>query len=380
MLEPQTQQPNPPDWVQAALNLPLYFALVREDPHVDLAVSKMLPDGAQAIMIASGGCTAAALASSGKFSGLHLVDANKGQILLSLLKLYLLSHSSTAERMALLGHAPMPSQARAARLAEALQGTKLLFGRSESPLSFVLDELGPVSELSRLGPDRAGRYEILFAQLRAVLAPHQAALEAVFSGCSMEEQVALTAPGAALGEALNAAFAEVMSLENLVALFGAAATQNRVQPFCSHFLERTRLAFAAFPAASNPYLADLLLGRFPAQAPLPWFNMQVAPAQLPRIDITVATMSEALRAHPEAFDFVHLSNILDWLTVDEAASLLELAYRALRPGGKVLIRQLNSTLDIAALSRFHWLAEEAAALHRLDRSFFYRTLHLGEKR
>ena len=47
-----------------------------------------------------------------------------------------------------------------------------------------------------------------------------------------------------------------------------------------------------------------------------------------------------------SYDFVHLSNILDWLSPEEARATLDVAHAALRPGGWVLIRQLNSTLDI----------------------------------
>jgi S-adenosylmethionine-diacylglycerol 3-amino-3-carboxypropyl transferase len=84
---------------------------------------------------------------------------------------------------------------------------------------------------------------------------------------------------------------------------------------------------------------------------------------------------------PAAFDFVHLSNILDWLPPEEARVLLDLAAAALRPGGWVLIRQLNSTVDIRASGGgFTWLSEPAAALHARDRSFFYHALHLGRRR
>ena len=91
-------------------------------------------------------------------------------------------------------------------------------------------------------------------------------------------------------------------------------------------------------------------------------------------------MAEVLQAQPAAFDFVHLSNILDWLSPDEARATLDLAWRALRPGGWTLIRQLNSNLDIQALGeRFQWQRTPAEALHNRDRSFFYRGLHLGRK-
>jgi S-adenosylmethionine-diacylglycerol 3-amino-3-carboxypropyl transferase len=91
-------------------------------------------------------------------------------------------------------------------------------------------------------------------------------------------------------------------------------------------------------------------------------------------------MAPALRAVHSAFDFVHLSNILDWLSEGEATATLDLAWGALRPGGWVLIRQLNSTLDVPALGgRFVWHIDQGRALHARDRSYFYRALHLGRK-
>jgi S-adenosylmethionine-diacylglycerol 3-amino-3-carboxypropyl transferase len=92
-------------------------------------------------------------------------------------------------------------------------------------------------------------------------------------------------------------------------------------------------------------------------------------------------MTEALQCSPGGYDFVHLSNILDWLSPADAQTTLELAHAALRPGGWTLIRQLNSTLDIPSFGKgFSWLTEEAQALHSRDRSYFYRALHLGRKR
>jgi predicted SAM-dependent methyltransferase len=55
-----------------------------------------------------------------------------------------------------------------------------------------------------------------------------------------------------------------------------------------------------------------------------------------------ALIDDATGAHMRAdVDFVHLSNILDWLTPEEAIETLSAAYRSLRRGGLVLIRQLN---------------------------------------
>ena len=94
----------------------------------------------------------------------------------------------------------------------------------------------------------------------------------------------------------------------------------------------------------------------------------------------VRVMDEALATMTGQAHVVHLSNILDWLSHEEAARTLELARQALRPGGRVIIRQLNSSLDIPALGQgFVWETAEADMLHRQDRSFFYRALHLGRR-
>src|SRR5262249_7975888 len=142
---------------------------------------------------------------------------------------------------------------------------------------------------------------------------------------------------------------------------------------------RTRHALATLPAADNPYLWQVLLGRYPDGACLPWLDAP-APARTPGVTWAQSFMAPALRAVEDAYDFVHLSNILDWLSEDEATATLALAWRALRPGGWVLVRQLTSSLDIPALGgRFAWHADKAQELHACDRSYFYRALHLGRR-
>ena len=77
-------------------------------------------------------------------------------------------------------------------------------------------------------------------------------------------------------------------------------------------------------------------------------------------------------SEPGSIDFVHLSNILDWLSPEDAAATLSAAHRALKSGGFVLIRQLNSSLEIPSLfPALRWHQEEGDRLQRMDRSFFY---------
>ncbi|MBA4065032.1 MAG: DUF3419 domain-containing protein [Isosphaera sp.] len=327
----------PPPWVREAAALPVAFAQVREDPRVDRAVAERLGPGVRVCMVASGGCTAAVLVTLPNVAAVHLVDANPAQLELARLKLSLLG-AAPAERLARLGHA---------------------------------DPAGD-------GPDYAGRYERCFAALSAALPDPD--LDDLLRLTDPAEQARRAAPDTPLGRRLDAALDEVLALPNLVALFGEAATRNPVEPFARHFARRLRVALATLPAADNPFVWQMLRGRYPPGRPADWFSL---PQQPPTAAVTVREgfMADALRDAPEAFDLVHLSNILDWLSPAEATATLAAAANALRPGGHVLTRQLNSTLDIpAAGPMFAWDAATAAALHATDRSFFYRALHLGRKR
>lgn len=365
-----TQSPNTlPDWVAKAARLPLAFAQVREDALLDLQVVARLGPRARVLMIASGGCTAAALAASGQIAALHLCDINPAQLALTRLKLRLLQTASPGQRLALLGHAPMPPAERLIQVGQELAALDL------APSVF-----GPVELWSQLGLDHAGRYERVFAELRALLRPYQNDLLKVFSGRDPSQQASQLAPGTVLGDALDAALDQAMALPNLVALFSAQATRNPVEPFARHFARQTRHLLGTLPAADNPYLWQMYCGQFPSGMSYPWFTAP-APRLLPELHYSNTDMLTALRQSSGPFDFVHLSNILDWLSVEEGGQLLAAAAAALRPGGVVFIRQLNSTLDIPPLGPdFEWQNEKAQTLHASDRSFFYRALHLGKRR
>ncbi len=371
--------PTLPAWVEKAAVLPIAFAQVREDPLVDRWVVERIGANAHVAMIASGGCTAALLAAMPEVGRLHLVDPNPAQLALARLKLRLLQTANADERAALLGHAPMND--RSARLREHL-----------AALDLGADALGPLDTVAALGPDHAGRYERCFAELTRSLADQADALDALLRLRDPVEQARRVESTTPLGRRMDEALDEVLALPNLVRLFGAEATNNPVEPFARHFARRIRHVLATLPAADNPYLWQMLKGCYPAVR-IPWLDTWRQDSDLAvvhdRQDRNLAAtttrangfMADALQAEPAAFDFVHLSNILDWLTPEKATHTLDVAARALRPGGWTLIRQLNSTLDIPALGpMFEWHVDDAARLHGADRSFFYRGLHLGRKR
>ncbi|MBV9123276.1 MAG: DUF3419 family protein [Planctomycetes bacterium] len=359
---------NVPTWVEETARWPLAFAQVREDALLDEWVVWRLGPGARVILVASGGCTAALLATTPNVAAIHLVDPNPAQLALSRLKLHWLA-MAPKDRLALLGHAPMSPAERVAAVSAALEAQDL-------PEHIF----GPVDLWAEQGPDQAGRYERLFAELRHELKPCGTELADLLRLNDPVEQARRVALDTALGRALDQAFDNVMALPILVRLFGEEATRNPCQPFSRHFAQRTRHALATLPAHENPYLAQVLLGRFPDKVVSPWLAAP-PPERLPAVAWSCTMMNTALEASPGEFDYVHLSNILDWLSPDQARATLDLAWSALRPGGWVLIRQLNSTLDIPRLGEsFAWQLKQGATLHFFDRSYFYRALHLGRKR
>jgi S-adenosylmethionine-diacylglycerol 3-amino-3-carboxypropyl transferase len=356
------------DWVSVAASLPLAFAQVREDPLLDLWVLDRLGHPARVALVASGGCTAAALAITG-VEALHLVDPNPAQIAITRLKLELLRDSAPADRLRLLGHALLDPATRAARLSE-------LLGR----LGLPSDALGLPGRVAARGPDHAGRYEHLFGALRAELAEFAASIEALLQLSDPDEQARRVRPNEPLGKALDRAFAKVMALPNLVALFGEGATRNPREPFASHFARQLRWILGTRSAAGNPFLSQMLLGRFAPGAEHPWLQQPVLKST-PSLSWDASPMVPALEKHRGEFDLVHLSNILDWLDPEAARETLESAFSALRPGGWVIVRQLNSALDIPALcARIIWHRDAGSMLLERDRSFFYRAICVGERR
>jgi len=359
----------PEPWVIEAATLPVAFSQVREDSALDQWVVQQLAENVDILMVASGGCTAAALATMPQVARLHIVDPNPAQIASSRLKLRLLEVADPAERLALLGHRPMSATERLSRLSTEL-----------SALGLSLNALGPIETVAAQGPDHVGRYEALFSKLRDALNEQPDELTAVLQLRDPIEQSRRVAPATEFGRALDIAFDSVMALPNLVGLFGEAATRNRREPFSRHFARRTRHVLATQPAAENPYLWQIFQGRFPDSCAYLWLAAP-RPRRMPELIWTVSDLAQALKQQMDSVNFVHLSNILDWLSRDEARSILNLTWQALCPGGWTFIRQLNSNLDIPSLGAgFEWQNEAARMLHNRDRSFFYRKLHLGKKR
>ena len=181
-----------PSWLENAAALPIAFAQVREDALLDQAVINDLGGKTRLIMVASGGCTAALLASMSQVRSLRVVDTNPAQLALTKLKLRLLMETSVEKRLQLLGHLGMPTEARRQKL-------KALF----SEIGLAENVLGRFLWLLDWGPDHVGRYERVFAALRLALASSQTELDSLLSLSNVGEQIRAAAPESLLGKTLG---------------------------------------------------------------------------------------------------------------------------------------------------------------------------------
>ena len=357
----------PDPWALAASKLPLAFSQVREDPRLDLEIARRLPADAKAMMIASGGETAVCLARL-PLSELLLVDVNPAQLALTRCRFHLAANFAPEKSMALLGHLPMSAEAR-------WENWSAIFHE----LSLPENVLAEPAQVAEFGADQCGRYEAAFRELRRLLVPHQQEIDRFLHSEDAGSASRMISPATETGTALEAAFAQVLRLENLVALFGEEATRNPRQPFHTHFINQLRDITSRQPPAENPWIWLLLAGKFPPATPVDWLQSRAPILTHPTYQNT--PMLDALLDTPAgSMDFIHLSNILDWLSLQAARETLAASHRALRPGGFVLIRQLNSSLDIPSLlTSLVWHHDEGRRLQLADRSFFYPNILLASR-
>lgn len=355
-------------WLDTAVQLPIRFAQVREDPLLDMEVLRQAQPNCKALIIASGGCTACALNTLGRIAELVVVDPNPAQIKLAQLKLLIQREVTGFERYKLLGHEPMNPEHRWTRLAQIA---------SENDLE--LQSIGPRHVLASRGLDFIGRYEMLFGEVSRRLEPDHENIVRLLKQENEVERILTLGTMVDFVSRLRDTLHDVMDLANLVELFGEEATQNRLQDFSSHFFGRINWAINRMPTHSNHFLWQVLLNRSPPHHTVPWLRMPL-PDRVAQVEFHTCSIEEYLIKSEQTFNYIHLSNVLDWLTDEQARCLLSSTWNHLASGGYTLIRQLNSDLNIRGLNdQLEWLVPDANEMLARDRSFFYRNLHLARR-
>ena len=357
-----------PYWVQHSLDLPLRFAQVREDSSLDAWVVRRLPSDATLLIVGSGGCTLAVLAAMPNVRAIHVVDPNPAQLALCRIKLALLQTVVSTSRLEILGHRNLEGELRDIQIARICEQT-----------GDAVEIFGTTEYIAEVGLDYAGRYEAVFRQISSSVATLPDDVLDLLRFDNTNAQVRWLHAHPEFAARLLESFDQIISLDNLVALFGATATQNPVIDFSTHFFERTMHALHCFNASTNHFLWQVLASKTMSKPVAPWLGQPIRKISAD-VRYEPATLQDYLAQTDIHFDYIHLSNVLDWLSADEARSLLELTWNRLKPKGYTLIRQLNSSLRIRTLGDcFTWLDEESDALHRADLSYFYRGVHCGQR-
>jgi len=313
----------------------IQFAVVREDPRIEMEVLER-HQCERLLLIASGGCVALSLATQRPSLAITLLDPNRAQ--LSLIE----------------------------RKIEALASP-----RSERMARFNVETSAPQ------GLSECGNFESLFRGLRQFL------FEFVLPAADMRrlfcEPDALAEAPTLLFEQpyWTVAFQLFFSDPLLNTMFGPHATQH-AEPgsYPPYFRTRFERALQRPDALDNPFLHHVFLGHYlDRPESLPPFLVE--PAE--RYDFDVHHGFIDADVDLSSFDFIGLSNILDWMPADDVEQLMQKVLRETEDGAVVMWRQLNNHRDITRYLSPTFAFDNAwdRALWERDRSLFYSSLHVG---
>lgn len=309
---------------------PLQFAVVREDPRLEAALVREL-GARRLLLVASGGCTALHLRAAAPDTEIVLVEPNPAQV----------------------AHVDAKLQALA----------------RFTPAAFNIGTDDPAAL------HECGNFERLFRVFRAVLDQ--------FVVTADERRARCADPRADWRDVTThrywpVAFTTAFADELLLAMFGPAAVQHAVRgSYPGYFQRRLEAGLAAADRATNPWLHHVLLGHYLAdEAAWPPFLRErpgdLRPfAVLPHDLLAVKSFAD--------FDFVHLSNVLDWMDDAACRALADRLARELRPGAAILWRQLNDPRPLIGYfaPAFAFDAARDGELTTRERALFYDQVHLG---
>jgi S-adenosylmethionine-diacylglycerol 3-amino-3-carboxypropyl transferase len=311
---------------------PLQFAVVREDPAIEEAVVDRF-GARRALLVASGGCTALSLACGRPSVELSLFDINPHQ----------LAHCE-AKREALIA------------------GSRERFN---------------VGGRDPRGLNARGNFESLFRGLRELLVDLVG--EDVLAGACEGDRASTETLFAS--RYWPVAFDLFFSDPMLLAMFGPSAVQHAPPGSYPRYFQRVlEDGLTRAGARDNWFLHHVLLGHYVDRVDaLPPYLRELPARVAPwtAIEGSLADVPELAR-----FDVVSLSNLFDWMDRPSVEATIALLGAELAPGAVVIVRQLNSALDLAPLFAPRFDADEVFARELLarDRSLFYARLWIARAR
>ncbi len=153
----------------------------------------------------------------------------------------------------------------------------------------------------------------------------------------------------------------------------------------AYFLDRFTTACTSLPLHSNPYLWMFLCGESgPLEHATPYLrpdNYGRLRGLVGRLTIVQAELEQYLDSQPNyTFNKANLSDVFEYMDAEHAGMMFAALARSLRPGGRfaywnLLVKRQPPPEFRNALRSCD---EEAEALWRTDRAWFYRSFHVEE--
>lgn len=148
----------------------------------------------------------------------------------------------------------------------------------------------------------------------------------------------------------------------------------------SRILARAEHALTVLPVADNPWIEQILVGRFRRTLP-PYLEPETVARLRGRLDRLVlhhGGVDEAAEAHRSAggFDGFNLSDVFEYLDASASAALYERLLASARPGARFAYWNLlvSRRAPASVAGRVRALDDEARRLFETDRAFFYQAL------
>lgn len=317
---------------------PLSFAVVREDPQIEFEIiQKWQPNNL--LMIASAGCTAFSIASKYPDIKLTLVDINPSQIDLIQQKTEVLKQY---ERSGFVGQ----------------------YFNIESSYSDGLTQ--------------CGKFESLFRQFKSFIYEFVAPMD-VWTNYfySTDQNEYFNLEPIFRNPYWNTSFDLFFSNSLLNTMFGPHAIQHAIKDsYPSYFKQVIENGLLSPLARNNYFLHHIFLGHYINRPEALPYYLNHPPTNF-QFDFFQGIIQD--RTDLSTFDFINLSNIMDWMSPTEIDILISKLILNLQPGTIILWRQLNNYRNLTSdfTNHFTFFHDMENQLLSMDRSLFYSSLHIG---
>lgn len=308
----------------------ILFSQIREDPAIEQQIINRLDrqSNFKVLMIASGGCTSLSVISS-KISQLDLVDSNREQLYLTQLKFAL---CQTEE--------------------DSLVALKMLNGGSNNSWKLVINALPNLESKKywnhhqywlNYGPNRMGKFEELFRQLRQS----------------------------------NFNFDQQFETKHLIDIFGESAVVYSLQHKFSDHFRRVLIKYKnRYLESSDNYFYNSIVHDDYSTKDLPIYLRPFQYNQIRRMCDKINYYHDTLLNHlrksdDNYYDFIQTSNLTDWQSSLENEQLIKELYRCLKPYGVALLRRLNGDIPLHQILGIDNLFKIEQLDPDADRSHFY---------